>query len=219
MPGHTSDPFIIPCLPRKRGGARGTPGRTSDPWLCTLSHTITQKTRSPRDARAYIWPLSCSHCPMPATQNAYEWVSAWVVRVSECVSKWEWVSEWVSVSVWVWVSEREWVNVSEWVCECEWVWVSAYECVCECVSVWVSVSEYEWASECEWGDGRRRRKADTELKTKTPDVNIGKNIKYSYLCILRVRTISPFTYNRIPRQHQTYNLHRRVSIILFNFYI
>jgi len=28
-----------------------------------------------------------------------------------------------------------------------------------------------------WEDGRRRRKADTELKTKTPHVNVGNNVK------------------------------------------
>ena len=49
-PGRTSDPLavqIVPRLPRKRGGA-------------------------PSDARAYIRPLGCSHCPTPATQNAHE---------------------------------------------------------------------------------------------------------------------------------------------------
>ena len=37
--------------------------------------------------------------------------------------------------------------------------------------MWVS----EWVSELREEDGRRR-KADTELKTKTPHVNVGKNI-------------------------------------------
>ena len=32
-------------------------------------------------------------------------------------------------------------------------------------------------SECDgWEDGRRRRKADTELKTKTPHVNVGNKL-------------------------------------------
>ena len=46
-PERTSDPLavhIVPCLPRKRGGA-------------------------PRDARAYIRPLGSAHCPTPATQK------------------------------------------------------------------------------------------------------------------------------------------------------
>jgi len=39
---------IVPRLPRKRGGAQGTPGRTSDPvhptpWQCTLSHACQAK--------------------------------------------------------------------------------------------------------------------------------------------------------------------------------
>ena len=42
----------------------------------------------------------------------------------------------------------------------------------EWVSEWVSVSEGA-------GGGGRRRKADTELKTKTPHVNVGNYISSS----------------------------------------
>ena len=129
------------------------------------------------------------------------YVGRWVC-VCVCMFKYsEWVREGVSegVSRWIvwvvceWVSECEWVWVS--VSECEWVsvrvrvsvWVS--ECECECVCEWVSVSECEWLCVCEWvwvsvcvwvcveGGGREGEGggADTELKTKTPHVNVGKN--------------------------------------------
>ena len=39
------------------------------------------------------------------------------------------------------------------------------------MSEWVS----EWVSVSEGAGGGGRRKADTELKTKTPHVNVGKN--------------------------------------------
>ena len=59
----------IARLPRKRGGAQGTPGRTSDPLAVHIVPPATQKRRSPRDARAYIRPLGSAHCPTPATQK------------------------------------------------------------------------------------------------------------------------------------------------------
>ena len=87
---------IVPRLPRKRGGAQGTPGRHPTPWQGTLPHAChakeaeTQGTPGrtsdplamhivprlprkrggdPRDARAYIRPLGNAHCPTPATQK------------------------------------------------------------------------------------------------------------------------------------------------------
>ena len=39
---------IVPRLPRKRGGARGTPGRTSDPLAV---HIVTRLPRKRRGAR------------------------------------------------------------------------------------------------------------------------------------------------------------------------
>ena len=158
---------------RKRGGDQGTPEgrrREARAYIRPLGSAhgptpATQKRRRPRDTGGtpegrqgvYIRPLGSAHCPTPATQkrrrprdtggSEWVWVSEWV---SECRGR-EWVSQWVSEWVTEWVSE----SVSEWVSE----WVS--QCMCE----WVS----------EWEDGRRRGKADTELKTKTPHVNVGKN--------------------------------------------
>ena len=87
---------IVPRLPRKRGGAQGTPGRHPTPWPGTLPHAchakeaetkgtpgrtsdplamhivprLPRKRRGdPRDARAYIRPLGNAHCPTPATQK------------------------------------------------------------------------------------------------------------------------------------------------------
>ena len=71
---------IVPRLPRKRGGAQGTPGRTSDPLAVHIVPRLPRKMhivprlprkrgRDPRDARAYIRPLGSAHCPTPATQK------------------------------------------------------------------------------------------------------------------------------------------------------
>ena len=97
-PGRTSDPLavhIVPRLPRKRGGAprdaraqtpwqctlshachakeaepQGTPGRTSNPLAVHIVPRLPRKSSgAPRDARAYIRPLSSPHCPTPATQK------------------------------------------------------------------------------------------------------------------------------------------------------
>ena len=45
------------------------------------------------------------------------------------------------------------------------------------VSEWVS----EWVSVSEGAGGGGRREADTELKTKTPHVNVGKKKETPYL--------------------------------------
>ena len=72
-PGHTSDPLavhIVPCLPRKSGGAPRTPGRTSDPLAAHIvPHLPRKRGGAPRDARAYIRSLGSAHCPTPATQK------------------------------------------------------------------------------------------------------------------------------------------------------
>ena len=71
---------IVPRLPRKRGGAQGTPGRTSDPLAVHIvprlprkMHIVSRLPRKrsgdPRDARAYIRPLGSAHCATPATQK------------------------------------------------------------------------------------------------------------------------------------------------------
>ena len=144
-PGRTSNPLAEP---------QGTPGRTSNPLAVHIVPRLPRKSGgAPRDARAYIQPLGSAHCPTPATQNAHWPTPATRVR--------EWVSEWVSEWVCVWVSEWEW----------EWEW----ECECECECEWVSVCvRSEWVCVCEWGGGRAGEAADTELKTKTPHVNVGK---------------------------------------------
>ena len=115
--------------------------------------------RLPRPLAVHIVPrLPGKRGGDQGTQS--EWVSEWVG---------EW--EWVRVSEWVWVSE--WEREREW--ESEWVSERVREWESERVSEWVSVSECEWVSVSEWvreEDGRRR-KADTELKTKTPHVNVG----------------------------------------------
>ena len=43
-------------------------------------------------------------------------------------------------------------------------------------------------SDCETGGGRRRRKADTELKTKTPHVNVGNSMDFE-LKLIKVNNI------------------------------
>ena len=53
-------------------------------------------------------------------------------------------------------------------------------------------------------DGRRRRKADTELKTKTPHVNVGKNV------IFRV-----YVYVNLPEGNIWNNVCK--AYILFDF--
>ena len=182
----------------KEAEPQETPGRTSDPLAVHIVPRLPcKRSGAPRDARAYIRPLGSAHCPTPATQKRRSpkgrqgvhptpWQCTWQCTLSHaCHAKAaepqgtpgrtsnplavhivprlprkmhigprlprEWVSEWVSV----WVSE--WVSV----------WVS------ECVSEWVSESEWvtEWREAA--GGGGRRRKADTELKTKTPHVNVG----------------------------------------------
>ena len=144
--------------PRKPEGRQGVHPTP----LAVESHTCHAKAAEPkerqRDARAYIRP-----------PGSGDWVSEWASeRVSERVI--EWVSECVS----------EWVSVR--VCVCEWVseWVRAW------VGAWVS----EWVSD-EWGGGREGgggRRADTELKTKNPHVNVGKS---EIPC--SVRSLSSFT--------------------------
>ena len=114
---------------------QNTPGRTSNPWQCTLSHAChakeaepkgryirplgnahcptpaTQKRRSPRDARAYIRPLGSAHCPTPATQkrrsprDARAYIRP--LGSAHCPTP---------ATQKRWVSECEWVSVSEWVC-------------------------------------------------------------------------------------------------------
>ena len=84
MPGRASDPLamhIVPRLPRKRGGAPRTPGRTpdalavhtgrtSDPLAVHIVPRLPRKRGgAPRDAKAYIRPLGSAHCPTPATQK------------------------------------------------------------------------------------------------------------------------------------------------------
>ena len=75
-PGRTSDPLavhIVPRLPRKRSGARGTPRRTCDPLAVHIVPRLPRKRGGdPRDARAYIRPLGSAHCPTPATQKVAE---------------------------------------------------------------------------------------------------------------------------------------------------
>ena len=204
-PGRTSDPLtvhIVPRLPRKRGGDPGTPaeprGVHPTPWQCTLSHACHAKEAETqgrqRNPRTYIRPLGSAHCPTRATQKRPLTVHI-VPRLPWCEWVSEWESEWVSESVSEWVSEWVSESVSEWECECVSEWMSEWECewvrvwVCECVSEWVCewVSESEWVGEwvSEWvsvsegAGGGGRRKADTELKTKTPHVNVGKKEHFS----------------------------------------
>ena len=177
-PGRTSDPLtvhIVPRLPRKRGGDSGTPaeprGVHPTPWQCTLSHACHAKEAETqgrqRNPGAYIRPLDSAHCPTPATQKRR--------RPRDASGTPGRTSDPLTVHI-VW--RRPWcVWVIEWVSECVSEWV--IEWVSEWVREWVRwVSEWEWVSG--WvreEDGRRRRKADTELKTKTPHVNVGNNQK------------------------------------------
>ena len=58
------------------------------------------------------------------------------------------------------------------------MWVSVSEWVSVCVCEWVCVSECVWVCEGGGEDGKEeadgKKEADTELKTKTPHVNVGK---------------------------------------------
>ena len=52
-------------LPRKRGGAQGTPGRTPTPWQCTLSHAChAKRSGGPQgDAQGvHLTPWQCTLC-------------------------------------------------------------------------------------------------------------------------------------------------------------
>ena len=167
----------------KAAETQGTPGRTSDPLAVHIVPRLPRKSGGdPRDARAYIRPLGSAHCATPATQkrrrpkrrqgvHPIPWQctlchachakaaenqgtpgayirplgSAHYAAPATQKRRSEWVSEWVSG----WVSE----------------WMSGWEC--EWVSGWVS----GWAAGEAAGGGRR----NTELKTKTPHVNVGKN--------------------------------------------
>ena len=140
------------------------------------------------------------------------WVSEWVcewVRVSEC--------EWVRVCVWVcvcehmsecvsecvseWVCEWEWVSECEWGSVSEWVSVCVSECVSEWVCEWVRVSECVWVSEEE--DGRAEA-ADTELKTKTPHVNVGNYTTWYHIIAFRIIQYDIINnYNYIPIQYMS----------------
>ena len=54
----------------KEAETQGTPGRTSDPLAVHIVPRLPRKRGGdPRDARAYIRPLGCSHCATPATQK------------------------------------------------------------------------------------------------------------------------------------------------------
>ena len=209
--GRTSDPLamhIVPRLPRKMHMSEWVSVWVSESewvwvsvrwvseWVWVWGEWVSVSVR---------WVSECvSECEwVSVCEWVREWVSVWV-SVSECVSEWvsvsEWVWEWVSVCVWVseceWVrvSECEWVSESEWVCVCVSEWVRVSECVC--VSEWVWVSEWEWVSVSEWvrvsecvcvsEEGGREgggggRGADTELKTKTPHVNVGNNVIWTCL--------------------------------------
>ena len=48
-------------LPRKRGGAQGTPGRTPTPWQCTLSHACHAKEAEPKGRQGvHPTPWQCT---------------------------------------------------------------------------------------------------------------------------------------------------------------
>ena len=166
---------FVPRLPRKSGGdqmapegrqrdARGTPGHTSDPLAMHVVPRLPRKSGGDqmapegrqRDARGTPWRTSD---PLATSERVSEWVSGWV---SACV--------------------REWVSVVR-VCVGEWVMLKWVSVVCVCgrvsdaeVSEWVSERVSEWVRECErlWGRRDGKEGADTELKTKTPHVNVGK---------------------------------------------
>ena len=193
-PGRTSDPLAVHIVTlsfachakeAETQGRQRNPGAYIRPLGSAHCPTpATQKRQRPcRDASGTPGrtsdPLAVHIVPRLPRKRVSEWVNEWV---SEWVSEWMCVCEWVSECVWV----SEWV---EWWVRDEWgmsEWVS--EGVSEGVSEWASECVCEWVSECEWvngwvcvwvegtGGGRqRRRKADTELKTKTPHVNVGNN--------------------------------------------
>ena len=162
----------------------GTPGRTSDP----LSHACHAKAAEPkghqRDARGMPGRTSDPwQCTLSHACHA-KWGEWGEVRWGEVSGRWvggEWEvsGRWVG-GVWE-VSVSEWG--SEWVCEwgSEWVSEVGSEWVSQSVSQWVTQSVSEW--------GREEDGADTELKTKTPHVNVGKNVKWTAIwqsCWLRL---------------------------------
>ena len=158
---------------RRRPGRQRNPGAYIQPLGSAHCPTpATQKRRRPRDASGTPGrtsdPLDSAHCPMPATQKrrrprdtsgtpgrTSDPLTVHIVPLSHACHD---VCVCVSVCVCEWVSE--WVCVSEWVS------------VCVCVCEWVR-----------WGGGRAGEEeaaaavaaADTELKTKTPHVNVGNN--------------------------------------------
>ena len=162
---------FVPRLPRKSGGdqmapegrqrdARGTPGHTSDPLAMHVVPRLPRKSGGDqmapegrqRDARGTPWRTSD---PLATSERVSEWVG-------ECVR--EWVSE-CGVCVCGRVSDAEVSECGVCVWESEWCW-----------SEWVSERVSEWVRECErlWGRRDGKEGADTELKTKTPHVNVGK---------------------------------------------
>ena len=162
----------VPRLPRKShrqsSGDQGTPGRTSDPLQSTKCRACHAKATgdqgTPGRTSDPLQSTKCRACHAKATGRAAE------TKERQGVSEWasEWVSdECVSMSEW-WVCASEWVCVNEWVNE----WVH------EWVSEWAS----EWVSE---GGGREGGGADTELKTKTPHVNVG-NTYTICICIFDI---------------------------------
>ena len=167
----------------KAAEPQGTPGRTSDPLAVHIVPRLPRKSGgAPRDARAYIQPLGSAHCPTPATQKRRSpkgrqgvHPTPWQCTLSHaCHAKCTLAHA---------CHASEWVSVCEWVSECEWEWEWEWEweCECECEWEWEWEWECEWVSErvsvcvCGWGGGRAGEAADTELKTKTPHVNVGKN--------------------------------------------
>ena len=177
---------LVPRLPRKSSGAQGTPeGRQRDARAYIRSLAVHIVPRLPRKVRWVRWG--------EVRWGEGRWVGGeWEVSGRWVGGEWEvsgrWVGgEWEVCGRWVWVSEWG----SEWVCEwgSEWVSEVGSEWVSQSVSESVSHSVSEWVSEGVRTGGREEDGADTELKTKTPHVNVGKNVKWTAIwqsCWLRL---------------------------------
>ena len=195
-PGRTSDPLavhIVPRLPRKSSGAP----RDARAYIRSLGSAhcptpATQKRRSPRDA-------TLSHACHAKDEWGGEWVSQWVSG---------WVREWVSEYEMRWDGmgwdEMRWDEVSELSEGDEMRWdemrwdemrwdetrrdetrrdETRWDEVRWGEVRWDEVRWGEWVSEWVmsewvWGGAAGGRGADTELKTKTPHVNVGNNNNY-----------------------------------------